>query len=103
MAQWTREGQFDERIFQAFVRSIGIYPTGSLVKMASGRLAVVVEQGAQSLLHPLVRTFYSTKSKEPITPQLVDTARSADQIVSRESPAQWGFAHLDELWSTPGP
>jgi HD-GYP domain-containing protein (c-di-GMP phosphodiesterase class II) len=33
MAQWTREGQFDERIFQAFVRSIGIYPTGSLVRL----------------------------------------------------------------------
>jgi HD-GYP domain-containing protein (c-di-GMP phosphodiesterase class II) len=102
MAQWAREGQFDQAIFQAFVRSIGIYPTGSLVKMASGRLAVVVEQGTQSLLHPVVRTFYSTKSKEPITPELVDTARSTDQIVSRESPSQWGFARLDELWQGPG-
>jgi len=102
MAQWAREGQFDEGIFQAFVRSIGIYPTGSLVKMASGRLAVVVEQGAQSLLHPVVRSFYSTKSKEPIAPELIDTARSTDQIVSRESPAQWGFAKLDELWQGPG-
>ena len=102
MAQWAREGQFDEAIFQAFVRSIGIYPTGSLVKMASGRLAVVVEQGTQSLLHPVVRTFYSTRSKEPITPELIDTAKSTDQIVSRESPSQWGFARLDELWKAPG-
>ena len=102
MAQWTREGQFDERIFQAFVRSIGIYPTGSLVKMNSGKLAVVVEQGAQSLLHPLVRAFYSTKSQEPITPELIDLSRSTDQIASRESPAQWGFAHLDELWQVVG-
>jgi HD-GYP domain-containing protein (c-di-GMP phosphodiesterase class II) len=102
MAQWAREGQFEESIFQAFVRSIGIYPTGSLVKMASGRLAVVVEQGSQSLLHPVVRAFYSTKSKEPITPELIDTARSTDQIVSRESPTQWGFARLDELWKAPG-
>jgi len=53
-------------------------------------------------LHPVVRTFYSTKSKEPITPELVDTARSTDQIVSRESPSQWGFARLDELWQGPG-
>jgi len=102
MAQWTREGQFDERIFQAFVRSIGIYPTGSLVKMNSGKLAVVVEQGAHSLLHPLVRAFYSTKSQEPITPELIDLSRSTDQIASRESPAQWGFAHLDDFWQVVG-
>jgi HD-GYP domain-containing protein (c-di-GMP phosphodiesterase class II) len=102
MAQWTRDGQFDERIFQAFVRSIGIYPTGSLVKLNSGKLAVVVEQGAQSLLHPLVRAFYSTRSQEPIAPELIDLSRSADQIASRESPAQWGFAHLDELWQVVG-
>jgi len=44
MAQWAKDGHFDERIFQAFVKSIGIYPTGSLVKLKSGRLAVVVEQ-----------------------------------------------------------
>jgi HD-GYP domain-containing protein (c-di-GMP phosphodiesterase class II) len=102
MAQWTREGQFDERIFQAFVRSIGIYPTGSLVRLNSGKLAVVVEQGAHSLLHPLVRAFYSTKSQEPITPELIDLSRSTDQIASRESPAQWGFAHLDDFWQMAG-
>jgi len=102
MAQWTREGQFDERIFQAFVRSIGIYPTGSLVRLNSGKLAVVVEQGTQSLLHPLVRAFYSTKSQEPITPELIDLSRSTDQIASRESPAQWGFAHLDDFWQMAG-
>ena len=102
MAQWTREGQFDERIFQAFVRSIGIYPTGSLVKLNSAKLAVVVAQGALSLLHPLVRAFYSTKSQEPITPELIDLSRSTDQIASRESPAKWGFAHLDELWQVVG-
>ncbi len=102
MAQWTREGQFDESIFQAFVRSIGIYPTGSLVKLNSGKLAVVVAQGSQSLLQPLVRAFYSTKSQEPITPELIDLSRSNDQIASRESAAQWGFAHLDELWQVVG-
>ncbi len=46
MAAWTKEGHFDDRVFQAFVKSIGIYPTGSLVKLQSGRLAVVVEQGS---------------------------------------------------------
>jgi len=98
MAQWAKEGHFDEAIFQAFVKSIGIYPTGSLVKLKSGRLAVVVEQGSGSLLQPLVRVFYSTKANEPITPELIDMGRSTDQIVSRESPTAWGFDNLDRFW-----
>ena len=38
MASW--QGQFDPEVFKAFVRSLGIYPTGSLVRLASGKLAV---------------------------------------------------------------
>ncbi|MFZ5521794.1 MAG: HD-GYP domain-containing protein [Pseudomonadota bacterium] len=100
MAQWAREGHFDEVVFQAFVKSIGIYPTGSLVKLESGRLAVVVEQNAGSLLEPLVRVFWSTRSNEPIPRQFVDlsVAGAKDRIVSREKPADWGFKNLDELW-----
>lgn len=100
MAQWAKEGHFDERIFQAFVKSVGIYPTGSLVKLKSGRLGVVVEQGGKSLLSPLVRVFFSTKANEPITPQLLDLGdgSTTDQIVSRESPTAWGFKHIDQFW-----
>jgi len=40
MASW--KGHFDPVIFRHFVRSLGIYPNGSLVRLASGRLAVVI-------------------------------------------------------------
>ena len=42
MASW--KGQFDEAVFGAFVRSLGIYPAGSLVRLESQRLAVVVSR-----------------------------------------------------------
>lgn len=103
MAQWAREGHFDEGIFQAFVKSIGIYPTGALVKLRSGRLAVVVEQGSRSLLHPLVRVFFQSKTREGIEPLLLDLGEPGcdDPIVSRESALDWGFTHLDAMWMKP--
>ena len=87
-------------MLQAFIRSIGIYPTGSLVKMKSGRLGMVVEQGLQSLLNPVVKVFFSTKSNQRIMPERLElgTSHCSDHIVSRESPATWKFSNLDELW-----
>jgi len=101
MASWA--GQFDNEIFQAFVRSLGIYPIGSLVRMRSGRLGVVVEQGAGSLVAPRVKVFFSTRSNMPITTEIVDLSANGcnDAIVARESNAQWKFPHLDELWAGP--
>jgi HD-GYP domain-containing protein (c-di-GMP phosphodiesterase class II) len=98
MAQWAKEGHFDEKVFQAFVKSVGIYPVGSLVKLRSGRLAIVVDQGAGTLLKPVVKVFYSTRANEPLVPELLDLARVSDDIVSREHPATWGFKNLDDFW-----
>jgi putative nucleotidyltransferase with HDIG domain len=98
MAQWT--GQFDPAVFKAFVMCVGIYPVGSLVKLESGRLAVVLDLNPQHLAAPVVRVFYSTRSKLPISVQTIDLANPAagDRVVSRESPQDWGFTHLDEIW-----
>jgi hypothetical protein len=53
------------------------------------------------LVAPVVRVFYSIKSKLPITVQTLDLANPAarDRIVGRESPHEWGFTHLDDIWS----
>ncbi|WP_323813784.1 HD-GYP domain-containing protein [Cellvibrio sp. NN19] len=100
MAEWSK-GHFDEAIFQAFVKTVGIYPIGSLVRLESGRLAVVVEQHETSLLSPKVKVFFSIKAKMPIKQELLDLAKlvGKDKILGRESPEDWGFKHLDSLWS----
>jgi putative nucleotidyltransferase with HDIG domain len=100
MAEWTK-GHLDPQIFQAFVKSLGIYPTGSLVRLASGRLGVVVEQSPSSLLKPLVKAFFSTKSDMRIPPEVVDLSAQGckEKIVSRENPETWRFKDLNQLWS----
>lgn len=100
MAEWSK-GHFDEAVFQAFVKTVGIYPTGSLVRLESGRLAVVVEQNEASLLLPKVKIFFSVKTKMPIIQEVLDLAKlqGKEKIIGRESPDDWGFKNLDLLWS----
>ncbi|MBE0510252.1 MAG: HD-GYP domain-containing protein [Chromatiales bacterium] len=105
MAEWA-EGHFDPIVFQAFVKSLGIYPIGSLVRLESGKLAVVMEQSKDSLLKPRVKVFYSTKSRARLAPKIIDLAAAhcKDSITGREDPAEWNFPDLTELWSgLPGP
>jgi HD-GYP domain-containing protein (c-di-GMP phosphodiesterase class II) len=90
MAEW-KDGHFDERVFQAFVKTIGIYPSGTLVRLKSGRLAIVLEQTEKSLLMPIVKVFFSTKSNEPILPEMIDLSLSQESIASAEDPIKWGF------------
>ena len=102
MASW-RKGQFDEQVFQAFVKSLGIYPTGSLVRMESGRLAVVIEQHEQSMVTPKVRVFFSTLLNMPVPLEVLDLSQptAGDRIVARESNNDWKFPHLEDLWVDP--
>jgi HD-GYP domain-containing protein (c-di-GMP phosphodiesterase class II) len=97
MAQW--KGHFDTRIFQAFVKTVGIYPTGSLVRLQSGRLAVVMAQNPTALLTPRVKAFFSLKSNLRVEPTEIDLSspRVHDKVMACESPEDWPFKDLDRL------
>ncbi|MBT3067184.1 HD-GYP domain-containing protein [Rhodoferax sp. U11-2br] len=99
MAEWA--GHFDPKVFQAFVKSMGIYPVGSLVRLKSGRIGVVIEQSPKSLTMPIIKAFFSTKSNMRIVPFVVDLSHplTQEKIVNREDPAQWNFLDLNALWS----
>jgi putative nucleotidyltransferase with HDIG domain len=102
MSEWC-SAQYDKDVFQAFVSSVGIYPVGSLVRLSSGRLAVVLEQ-SKSLVAPIVKIFFSTKSKTYITPQTVDLSRptidcKGEKIVAHEDVNKWAFKNFNDMWA----
>ncbi|RJX32155.1 MAG: HD-GYP domain-containing protein [Oxalobacter sp.] len=91
--EWSQH-HFNPQLVQAFIRCIGIYPVGTLVRLESGRLGVVIEADHANLLTPKVNVFFSTKSNTYISPEVVDLARplgagGGDRIMSHESPEKW--------------
>ncbi len=98
MAQWAEH--FDDEVFKAFVKSVGIYPIGSMVKLKSGRLAVVIDQSPKSLLTPILKVFFSTKSKSRIKVEVLDLSKpnEQDSIVGHENPLAWGVNDVHEIW-----
>lgn len=100
MAQWSKT-HFDDRVFKGFVKSVGIYPIGSMVMLQSGRLGVVVDQNPVSLLKPLVKVFFSTKSRTRIPVEVLDLSKPSvqDKIMGHEDPVLWGVEDIHELWS----
>lgn len=99
MSQW--KDHFDDKVFQAFVKCVGIYPVGSIVLLKSGRLALVIDQSPKSLLTPIVKVFFSTKSKLHIPLEVLDLSKSGigDRIVGHENPEKWGLVDTNALWN----
>jgi len=82
---------FNNSLVQAFIKGIGIYPAGSLVRMESGKLGIVREVMPDKLLQPIVQLIYDCKRLRHITPETVDISVSNDKIKSHESFERWGI------------
>lgn len=97
--EWSNH-HLDEELVQHFIQAIGIYPVGSLVRLESNRLAVVVQQGQAGLLYPVVRLIYDIKRNTRLKPMDEDLSKAesgGDHIVSAESPDLWKVNPYDYL------
>lgn len=91
--EWS-EHHFDPELAQQFIQAVGIYPVGSLVRLESQRLAVVVDQGEGGLLYPVVRVVYDARRRQAIPPQDLDLSKpehGGDHIVGHEIPGDWNL------------
>jgi putative nucleotidyltransferase with HDIG domain len=98
MYKWS--GHFDRTILNAFIRSIGIHPVGSLVRLKSGRLAIVAENNKTDLTKPVVKVICRTESTR-LDPgaTVLDLTQHDDPIVSREDPKACGLSRFSEEWA----
>lgn len=72
---------------------MGAFPNGTLVRLASGRLAQVVSQGTAGGTRPEVRMVFDTVSRREITSPDIDLSDGVedDMIVGWEAWEKWGL------------
>lgn len=91
LMEWS-DRHFNAELVGHFVRSIGIFPLGTLVRLESGLLGIVVAHSSENLLHPVVRVIYDTRRRWKVPPRDVDLSRGeADRIIGCEEPQKWGI------------
>lgn len=99
MAQW--DGHFDNKIFQIFVKVIGIYPIGSFVKLENGKMGIVYKQNSISLLKPKVKLFFCSKRNIQIPLEDIDLSDNGrtEKIIGVEDPEKWGLYNTKQYWA----
>ncbi len=91
--EWGKS-HFDNELVKQFIQCVGIYPVGTLIRLKSGHLAVVINRGSNMLL-PVIRVIYNTKRDHFIMPFDIDLSKKAGTdnnnytIESYESPEKW--------------
>ncbi|MCL4472053.1 MAG: HD-GYP domain-containing protein [Sulfuricella sp.] len=95
MFEWSRF-HFNPELIHTFVRTIGIYPVGTLVMLESGKIGIVIAQNDKTLTQPLVRVVFNSRKIHYVAPEDIDLSKpfgkgGEDRIVSHESPAKWGI------------
>lgn len=76
-------GQYPKSLVEAVIRSIGVYPVGSLVRLNTGEQAVVVGVNPEQRLKPQVKITGGPHGESYVNPERVDLSVSSQGRGSR--------------------
>jgi HD-GYP domain-containing protein (c-di-GMP phosphodiesterase class II) len=79
----------------ALIKAFGIFPPGSLVRLASGELGLVVRNGEKAY-RPLVATLTNASGEPRLTPLMRDSARDEHAVVALLSAQSMPMRLTDE-------
>jgi len=89
---------FDPRLLEVFIRLVGIYPVGSLVRLSTGEMALVAKANAADGLRPTVRLLFdrsgnrlAAKQDLDLTEQDPVTGQLRRTIIMAVDPASKNF------------
>jgi HD-GYP domain-containing protein (c-di-GMP phosphodiesterase class II) len=71
-----RGNLFQIEMIESFIQAIGIYPTGSLVKLTNGSVGVVMEQPVNARLRPRIVVIKDAMNVHLLKPKIVSLAEN---------------------------
>ncbi|HET8849469.1 MAG TPA: HD-GYP domain-containing protein [Marinobacter sp.] len=90
-----RGAHFDSQLTKAFVTCIGFYPSGSLVELAGGQLAIVLETNTHDFARPRIRVLTDTRQKPLAQPVVLDLDDPTNQTVAIRAEVPSGAAGIN--------
>ncbi len=91
--EWS-EYHFNKELTYKFIRSIGVYPIGTCVRLESGKIGVVVGS-SDDVIKPVVRVFYDERRKIRVPAHDADLAQIDDCVLGYEDPRNWDFTKMN--------
>jgi HD-GYP domain-containing protein (c-di-GMP phosphodiesterase class II) len=97
MLSWP--GHFDQLLLRSFIESLGIIPTGSIVRMQDNSLAVVIGEDANDFTQPTIRKYYALDRNMPIVWQDIQLSRdmATERIVAVEYDLPRALSDLGQM------
>lgn len=77
----TDGAKYDKTLLSAFIKSMGIYPPGTIVMLKSGKVGIVMSIDSSDLLHPNLMLYDTTIPKQQAA--VVNLKRDLDDSVDR--------------------
>jgi len=68
--------KYDAELVKKFIKCIGIFPVGSLVKLNNEKIAMVIRQHPVHATKPVVKVFYSVRGSHYVKPSELDLQKS---------------------------
>ena len=84
---------FDADLVTQFIAAVGMYPPGTLVRLESQKLALVLENNPVKLVTPVVKVFYNASRRHYLKPVQLDLAAAncKDKIETAVDPAEYNI------------
>jgi len=95
-----RGQRIDERLAMMFIKELGVYPPGTMVKLANGEIAVAVRRTTDGA-HPQLRCVIGRDGAPLAYPQIRDSRNPETAISEIVSASQYrsGLGSLNVLWA----
>ncbi|MEL0640566.1 HD-GYP domain-containing protein [Pseudoalteromonas aliena] len=90
---------FDGELLTKFIQCIGIHPVGTLVRLSSQKVGLVIQSNPTKPLKPVVKTFYNAKHSHYTEVQDLDLSskKTQDTLESAVNPKEYNI-DLDKFY-----